>query len=211
VFETSGALKIVLAVLVGAPIGAEREYRDRAAGLRTLVLICSGAALFTMLSIEIGGPDRNAARIAAQIVSGVGFLGAGVIMREGGTITGLTTAATIWLTAALGMGIGAGYYAIALGGAASIMVVLWVFPIIEARIDVLREGRNYRLVYPISDDRSSAVEAAVRASGLELYNLRVGRNGENLVLGMHVVGRATAHAQLVKRLLADAELRELTY
>ncbi|HQN43268.1 MAG TPA: MgtC/SapB family protein, partial [Anaerolineaceae bacterium] len=89
-------LKIVLAVLVGGLIGIEREYRDKAAGFRTLIFICVGAALFTILSVRLAG-DKDPTRIAASIVTGVGFLGAGVILRDGGRVIGLTTAAAIWL------------------------------------------------------------------------------------------------------------------
>ncbi|MCJ7512079.1 MAG: MgtC/SapB family protein [Anaerolineales bacterium] len=94
-------LKLGLAVMAGGLIGIEREYRDKAAGLRTLIFICLGAALFTILSSRLAG-DNDPTRIAAGIVAGVGFLGAGVILREGGRVVGLTTAAAIWHTTALG-------------------------------------------------------------------------------------------------------------
>ena len=96
-------LKLVFAVVVGGALGAEREFRDRAAGFRTIILICTGATLFTMFSVKLGGP-QDPARIAASIVSGVGFLGAGAIMRGPVRVVGLTTASTIWLAAALAWG-----------------------------------------------------------------------------------------------------------
>jgi putative Mg2+ transporter-C (MgtC) family protein len=114
-----------MAVLIGGVIGAEREFRDKSAGFRTLIFICVGACLFTIGSIELGGPG-DPVRIAAQIVSGIGFLGAGAILRNGVKITGLTTAATIWLVAALGMAIGGGLYLLT-GAAAVVLVVLWIF------------------------------------------------------------------------------------
>src|SRR5512142_2466411 len=100
-------IKLGLAVVIGGVLGAEREYRDKAAGFRTLILITVGSALFTIFSISMD-PGNSRTRIAANIVTGIGFLGAGAIIRENGRIGGLTTAATIWLSAALGMGIGAG-------------------------------------------------------------------------------------------------------
>ncbi len=209
--ELSDLVKIGLAVGVGGAIGAEREYRDKVAGFRTLVLICVGAALFTMLSIDIGAPDRNGARIAAQVVSGVGFLGAGVIMREGGTVTGLTTSAMIWLTAALGMGIGAGYYGVSLVGAATILLVLWLFPFIEARIDALREARTYRLVYPLDAARPKQVEALLREVGLRVFELQPGRKGGDLTITVRANGPHASHERLVERLLVDADVRELSY
>src|SRR5512138_2976902 len=120
-------LKICLALVAGGLIGIEREFRDKAAGFRTLIFICVGAALFTIFSTKLAG-DRDPTRIAANIVSGVGFLGAGVILRDGGRVIGLTTAATIWLTAALGMGIGGGEYLLVAIGVVITLVVLWVFP-----------------------------------------------------------------------------------
>ena len=100
-------IKIGMAVLIGGIIGAEREFRDKAAGFRTIILITVGSALFTIFSMSMD-PGFTRTRVAANIVTGIGFLGAGAIVREHGRIGGLTTAATIWLSAALGMGIGAG-------------------------------------------------------------------------------------------------------
>jgi putative Mg2+ transporter-C (MgtC) family protein len=101
----------VVAFLCGAIVGVERERNDKPAGLRTLVLICVGSAIFTMVSVSpvLGGHEPG--RVAAQIVTGVGFLGAGSIIREGAGIIGITTAATVWATAGVGMVVGAGYAA----------------------------------------------------------------------------------------------------
>ena len=104
-------LSIVLATLLGAIIGLERELSGKAAGLRTNVLICLGAAVFTIISREmVVQTEGSVARIAAQIVTGVGFLGAGAIIQDRGGIHGLTTAATIWLVASIGMACGAHFY-----------------------------------------------------------------------------------------------------
>lgn len=97
---------IVLAVVLGAAIGIEREFSGKAAGLRTNVLICLGAAAFTIISKRMAGGDDSLTRIAAQVVTGVGFLGAGAIIQDRGGVHGLTTAATIWFVASLGMACG---------------------------------------------------------------------------------------------------------
>src|ERR1700742_1862230 len=106
--------KLVLAAVIGGALGAEREYRSKSAGFRTLTMICLGATIFTIFSQIIGGPG-NPDRIASNIVTGIGFVGAGVIFKGDGTskVNGITTAAMIWVTAALGMAIGAGYLLIA--------------------------------------------------------------------------------------------------
>ncbi|HSH66426.1 MAG TPA: MgtC/SapB family protein [Bacteroidia bacterium] len=93
-------IQLLIAILIGGIIGIEREYSNKSAGFRTMILICVGATLFTILSEKIS--TTNDDRIAANIITGIGFIGAGVVFKEGFTVTGLTTAASIWVTAALG-------------------------------------------------------------------------------------------------------------
>src|SRR3954464_12313231 len=104
-------LRLGVAAVLGGAIGLERELRERGAGLRTHTVVCVGSALFTLVSAyAFVGPRVDPTRVAAQIVSGIGFLGAGAIIRQGLSVRGLTTAATLWLVAAIGMASGAGYY-----------------------------------------------------------------------------------------------------
>jgi putative Mg2+ transporter-C (MgtC) family protein len=112
--------RITLAALLGALIGLEREYRGYPAGVRTMALVCMGSAIFADMSREYGGDDR----IAAQIVTGIGFLGAGLIFREGVTIKGVTTAATIWTVAAVGVAIGIEGYFVAIFASLLAIIVL---------------------------------------------------------------------------------------
>jgi len=108
-------LSVILATIFGALIGLEREFHGKAAGLRTNILICLGAAVFTIISRQMtNGTEDSVTRIAAQIVTGVGFLGAGAIIQDRGGVHGLTTAATIWLVASIGMACGAHLYQLAL-------------------------------------------------------------------------------------------------
>src|SRR3982751_1773038 len=106
-------LRLFLAAVLGAAIGAERELRQKAAGLRTNILIALGSAVFTIVSLELAQVGGTPDRIAAQIVTGIGFLGAGSILRSGRSVHGMTTAATIWVNAAIGMAAGAGEFAMA--------------------------------------------------------------------------------------------------
>jgi len=99
----------VVAVLCGALVGSERQRREKPAGLRTLTLVCLGSAVFTMMSFAFTSTTGDSGRVAAQIVTGIGFLGAGVILHGRNVITGMTTAALIWMTAAIGMAVGGGY------------------------------------------------------------------------------------------------------
>lgn len=125
-------MRLLLAAGLGAVLGVEREYRHKPAGLRTNILISIGAALFTIVSIQLTTDGGSADRVAAQIVTGIGFLGAGAILRHGATVQGMTTAATIWVNAAVGMAAGAGLLGLAVATTALTIAVLFGLPFIEA-------------------------------------------------------------------------------
>lgn len=198
--------RMLLAVVVGGLIGAERESRDKAAGFRTMTLICLGSAIFTILSIRIGG-ENNAARIAAQIVSGVGFLGAGVIIRDGGRVTGLTTAATVWLTASLGIGLGAGYVAIALVATAITIAVLVLFPFVEHQIDRRRESIDY--VVGCSVPGMAILYNEIAESGLNLVHTVTKRSGSDMTVTWTLVGSHERHLALQQRWLESGDVGSL--
>ena len=124
--------RLLLAAALGAILGAEREIRQRAAGFRTNTLIALGSAAFTLVSIQMADTDGgDPTRIPAQIVTGIGFLGGGAILRGQGDIRGLTTAATVWVNAAIGMAAGAGFYALAITATLVTLFVLTVFLRVE--------------------------------------------------------------------------------
>jgi len=126
-------LRFFLALVCGAVIGLEREIRDKAAGLRTHILVCMGACLFGMLGILLTGSHNNAdiLRLAQGLLIGIGFLGAGVIAREGASIKGLTTAAGIWIMGGIGLAIGVGQYYLALVGTLFTLITITLFAKIE--------------------------------------------------------------------------------
>jgi len=111
--DTELTIRLLLAALLGAVLGIEREWRHKDAGLRTNILIALGAALFTMMSIELTAGQGDPSRVAAQIVTGIGFLGGGAIIRTHGNVQGLTTAAAIWVNAAIGVAVGGGQFHLA--------------------------------------------------------------------------------------------------
>lgn len=136
-------LRVILAGILGGAIGAEREIREREAGLRTHMLVSIGAALFTLVSAygfsdfrfsNASGITYDPTRIAAQVVTGIGFLGAGAIIRQGLSVRGLTTAASLWVVAAIGIATGAGYYSGALITTVVVLVSLWPLRIIAFRL-----------------------------------------------------------------------------
>jgi len=136
--DTEIVRRLLLAVAVGGIIGLEREIRHKSAGFRTNILIAMGSAVFTIMSIALSDRNGDPGRIAAQIVTGIGFLGAGAIVRNRNRVIGLTTAATVWVNAALGVAAGAGDYHLAvIGGAVTLAVLLILHPIergIERRL-----------------------------------------------------------------------------
>ena len=135
------AFRMLVAAFLGAVIGLEREIHDHPAGMRTHLLVAVGSAIFTLLSIfgfaataVAGDAPVDPTRIAAQIVSGIGFLGAGAILKYGTSIRGLTTAASLWATAAIGMAVGAGSWIVAVVGTAIIVFSLWPLNVVIARL-----------------------------------------------------------------------------
>lgn len=127
--------RLLLATILGAVIGIDREIRRKPAGLRTNMLIALGSALFTIMSLRLAGQGGTPDRVAAQIVTGIGFLGAGAILRSGKDVHGMTTAATIWVNAAIGMAAGGGEYATAIGATFVTLIVLVILPPVEAYFD----------------------------------------------------------------------------
>jgi putative Mg2+ transporter-C (MgtC) family protein len=205
--QPEDALKILLALAAGGLIGLEREFRDKAAGFRTLILICAGAALFTFLSGRLAG-DNDPTRIAAQIVSGVGFLGAGVIVRDAGRVIGLTTAAAIWLTAALGMAIGGGHYAVAGFALGAVLIVLWLFPRVEHWVEAVSETVTLEVVCAARPAKLDELEQLMRRHGLRPKPRGRAKLLETLSAHWEVQGSPRQHAQLAQSLHADPEVRE---
>ncbi len=204
-------IKIGVAVLVGGIVGAEREYQDKAAGFRTIILITLGSALFTIFSLSMDAGFTQT-RIAANIVTGIGFLGAGAIVRDGGRIAGLTTAATIWLSAALGMGIGAGQIYFVLAATAMTLLVLLVFPHIESRIDKIREARSYRIILGGNDFKAvDKVQRAIDECSLRVYEHHQAKTEKSIISSWKTIGAPKNHEKFVLMMLKDKAVKELDY
>ena len=140
-------LRLVVALLLGAVIGWERELQRMPAGFRTHALVSLGSAIFTVISAyAFTGPGSDPTRIAAQIVSGIGFLGGGAILHYGGTVRGLTTAASLWSVAAVGMAAGAGMYVVAVASGVLVIIGLEVFQrverVVKRRLDIPARDRG---------------------------------------------------------------------
>lgn len=144
---TDIAQRLLLAIALGAAVGLEREYRQKPAGLRTNILIALGSALYTTVSIAASAGGGTPDRISAQIVTGIGFLGGGAILRSRNAVHGMTTAATIWVNAAIGMAAGTGEFAVATAATAVTLLVLAALPPVEAYFD-RRTGATDRTQTP---------------------------------------------------------------
>ena len=180
--------KLALGVVLGGAVGLEREVRGKAAGLRTNILICLGAVLFTDLSITIAGPGGDPGRIAAQIVTGVDFLGAGTILQSRGTITGLTSAATIWLVAAIGVAVGMGATLEAAGATLLVLLVLAALGALERRLSRGALVRHLTVEIDGGTADVDALQAAVRAGGLRVQSLHARHRQHGFVVDLVVRG-----------------------
>jgi putative Mg2+ transporter-C (MgtC) family protein len=148
--ERDAAIRIVLALVIGGVIGLEREWKSKSAGLRTYALVCEGAALFMIGSLMLfnevraaGGTTADPSRIASNVVQGIGFLAGGVIFTGKGHVKGLTTAAGIWVTSALGVLVGMGYFVVAATGAVATLVVLSLFNYLEQWLPVPDDSEGH--------------------------------------------------------------------
>jgi putative Mg2+ transporter-C (MgtC) family protein len=191
-------LRLVVAASLGGAIGLERELRERGAGLRTHLVVCVGSALFTLVSAyAFVGPHVDPTRIAAQIVSGIGFLGAGAIIRQGLSVRGLTTAATLWLVAAIGMACGAGYYSAAIIATAGALLTLG-----PLRIAAYRITRRYRpeverlLVELPSGGSPGPLIEAIEQYG-RVVSLEVAQEGDRLSVAIDITLHESSSPRVV--------------
>ena len=209
--------KVLFAILCVGVIGLERELKNKPAGIKTNMLICLGAALYTSVSVLISmslattGHYGDPARVAAQIVSGIGFLGGGSIIQARGTIQGLTTAATIWVVAAIGVCIGIGHADIAVFCSLSVILVLVGTTAFEDRI----LGRSLRFVCEVVADDSTgsarqSVHQALETNDLNLDDFQISSKGKYSTLTVHYSGHRTGHKNFILSLWNIPGIKEVT-
>lgn len=168
-------LKLLLSLLVGVLIGLEREYKFKSAGIRTITLISVGSTLFTILSIKIGLPG-SPDRIASNIITGIGFIGAGVIYKNNESVNGLTTAATIWIAAAIGMAIGNGDFVIAFTSLIFTLTVLVLLNFVPEKLNNFHQIRVYKLSFRLENANNKDLEDIFRKFNLKYRKLKEFRN-----------------------------------
>ncbi len=209
-------LKLVLAVVLGGAVGWERETSGKPAGLRTNILICLGATLLTDVSLRMPllGPGvtdvtvADPARLAAQIVSGIGFLGAGTIIQARGSVTGLTTAATLWVVAAIGIAIGVGGYVPAVGSTLLVLLVLVPMQWMEKRMEEGRTEREMVLTLVASEGVVERILRKLKDVGLDARRRSVEKppDEERLVVRCVLRGPPGCFREARELLLSDPEV-----
>ncbi|RYY98526.1 MAG: MgtC/SapB family protein [Chitinophagaceae bacterium] len=198
-----------LVILVGGLIGAEREYRSKSAGFRTMILICLGSWVFTTISMTITHSTDD--RIASNIVTGIGFLGAGVIFKADNRINGITTAATIWVTAALGMGIADGAYTLVLIATVVVLAALLALTGLEKWIDRVNQTHTYRIVSDYKEDLLKEYERLFDECNLRYKRIKRTRKGDSINGTWVVMGSEKNHNRFTKILMHHPSVKEFEF
>ena len=212
-------LRLSLAAVLGGAIGVERELREREAGLRTHLLVSLGSALFTIVSaygfheFVKSGQTVDPTRIAAQIVTGIGFLGAGAIIRQGLSVRGLTTAATLWVVAAVGLASGAGYYSAAAITTGLVLIALYPLRIVAYRVLQRFQPEDGRLLVELPAGQSpGAVIDEVERAGARLETIEVSQHGDRRRLELDVaLPKGTRGPALVTRIAELEHVAEVQW
>ena len=205
--------RLVIALLIGGAVGLEREFKGKPAGMRTNMLICVGSCLIMIISIEIARTavqTSDPGRIAAQVVTGIGFLGAGTIIRSRFHVVGLTTAATIWALSAIGLAVGAGYLVLSAVSALLITITLIFIGYVEGRLET---KRSYHVVQ-VTIDRGEGVireiMALFAAMNLSSEALEVIRSGDIWRATFEYASSHEKHRELVEKLSASPGVKGVT-
>jgi len=199
-FLSETILRLVLAAVLGGCIGLERELKHAPAGLRTNIFICFGAAMFTILSDKLAGMSvGDHTRIAAQIIPGIGFIGAGSILHARGAVTGLTTAATIFVVASIGMAVGGGLYLPAIFATALILICLSILFVVETRFGLKTLVMTYEAIGPNGEAIIAAANQVLEDERKGMQSVHVGRSDHEYRILFKVDATRREHEMLMQR------------
>jgi putative Mg2+ transporter-C (MgtC) family protein len=193
-------LRLVFALLIGGIIGLEREIKGKPAGMRTNILICMASCLLMILSLEIfrsGSWLGDPSRIASQVVVGIGFLGAGTIMRSRFNVQGLTSAATIWFVAAIGLMIGWGDFALAVAATALIVLTLTVLGVVERWVDVKQRRHVLQFQFPAELRRFEDAKVVLRRHQIRTNNITLRRDASRVLVDIEYEAPDQKHVMVV--------------
>lgn len=209
-FLGTSLVRLVFAAILGGAIGLERELKHRAAGLRTNLFICFGAAMFTLLSSGLAGVPSDAARIAAQIIPGIGFIGAGSILHTRGLTTGLTSAATLFVVASVGMAAGGGLYLTAFFGTVMVLVAQFVLGHMEETFNLKVLMSSYEVTGRSLEEISNEVNRILELQQRMMENVASGNTGQHIRMQFDVEGCNREQKDLLRRLKASTVLETAT-
>ena len=201
-------LLIFISVFLGLCIGTEREYRNKSEGLRTFILVCFGSCLFTILSIKIGvdNPDR----LAANIITGIGFLGAGVIFKGDNKIDGITTATTIWATASIGMAVGSGYVYLSFLGTVLVLLILSSLTYFQNYIDQNHKIREYKINVSHKNDLEYC-KILFKDNHLKSAMIKQQFSKEGSVTSWLLTGKNDNHENLILQMMSDEKINSFQF
>ena len=202
--------RLLLAAVLGGIVGIERELKHRPAGLRTNMFICFGAAMFTVLSLELAtGSGGERTRIASQIIPGIGFIGAGSILHAKGSVTGLTTAATIFVVASIGMATGGGLYGLAIFATVLILVCLQVLGALERRFNLKPLLMHYSIVTDrVAEEVTEEIDAVLKEHGKEMEGMRLIKTDGKKKIIFTVDGTRREHDEIMDGLRQTPDLHK---
>jgi putative Mg2+ transporter-C (MgtC) family protein len=209
-FLATSLMRLVLAAILGGIIGLERELRHRPAGLRTNMFICFGAAMFTVLSGALAGAPSDAARIAAQIIPGIGFIGAGSILHNRGLTTGLTTAATLFVVAGVGMAAGGGFYTTAVFATGVVLIALFALGHLERTFNLKTLLTCYEVTGGSVDEITREVNRILERKHRMMQNAVSGSTSEHIRMQFDVAGCNRDQSELLRDLKASTVLGSAT-
>src|SRR5579871_74158 len=207
---SSSLARLLFAAILGGSIGLEREYKHRPAGLRTNMFICFGAAMFTLLSQQLAGIPSDAARIAAQIIPGIGFIGAGSILHTRGLTTGLTTAATLFVVASVGMAAGGGLYVTAAFATGMVLLALFLLGHMEETFNIKLLLSSYEVTGSSIETISNEVTRILEPHHRLMQNVASGNTGQHIRLQFDVEGCSREQMDLLRALKASKILGSAT-
>ena len=205
----SSLLRLVVAAILGGVIGLERELKHRAAGLRTNMFICFGAAMFTLLSQRLAGIPSDATRIAAQIIPGIGFIGAGSIIHNRGLTTGLTSAATLFVVASVGMAAGGGLYLTAMFGTGLVLITLFLLGHMEETFNLKLLMSSYEVTGASVEEISNEVNRILEPHHRMMQNVNSANTGQRVRVQFDVDGCNRDQRELFRQLKASTVLESV--
>lgn len=213
---TEGLTKLLMAAAFGAVLGLEREWKGKAAGFRTLMLVSIGSCLFTILSINMAAMDASKSsditRVASNVLTGIGFIGAGIIFKEELRVSGLTTAATVWVSGAIGMCVGLGDYQLALLTTCIVWVILVIFNKLGQMVERYFNVRTYQITVRRESVAMENFLDSVNPSGaMRFLEVKTELREQCLLITWRVRASMSAHEALVRQLIAHPRVESLTY